>query len=122
MKWWPHRVHAFLLGVTEVNCALADNYFYENDDNGQLQFRKEMAKELIYNRYLEQEDSRNGPATRRRAMAAHRLENLPRNFFFVGLKWWNRSSHIRNTNAFRAKKRLELIVFALRVSTEAMNA
>ena len=41
---------------------------------------------------------------------------------FVGLKWWNRSSHIRNTNAFLVKKRSELIVFALQVSTDAMNA
>ena len=42
--------------------------------------------------------------------------------YFVGLKWWNRSSHIRNTNAFLVKKRSGLIVFALQVSTDAMNA
>ena len=42
--------------------------------------------------------------------------------YFVGLKWWNRSSHIRNTNAFLVKKRLGLIVFALQVSTDAMSA
>ena len=83
-KWWPHRVHAFLLGVTEVNCALADDYFYGNDDKSQLQVRKEMAKELIHNRYLEQEESRNGRTTRRRAVAAHCLENLPRKKKFCG--------------------------------------
>ena len=42
--------------------------------------------------------------------------------FFVGLKLWNQWSRIRNTNVFRAKKRLELIVFALQVSTDAMSA
>ena len=42
--------------------------------------------------------------------------------YFVGLKWWNRSSHIRNTNAVLVKKRSGLIVFALQVSTDAMSA
>ena len=26
--------------------------------------------------------------------------------YFVGLKWWNWSSHIRNTNAFLVKKKI----------------
>ena len=120
-KWWPRWVHAFLLGVTEVNCTLADNYLYGNDDNGQLQFRKEMAKELIHNRYLEQEESRNDPNTRRRTGAAHRLENLPRK------KLWDWNCGIGDLVSatqmcFVPKKRLELIVIALWLSTDAMNA
>ena len=50
--WWPNRVFAFLLVVMEVNCMLVAKFFFGSTTTEMLQFRKELAKALIYNSYL----------------------------------------------------------------------
>ena len=56
MKWWPNRVFAFLLSITEVNCFLAEYYFTNHTSDSMMSFRKSIAFELIENKYLEQEE------------------------------------------------------------------
>jgi hypothetical protein len=55
-KWWPNRVFAFLLAITEVNCRLAMISFYSAETTSTLEFRKSFAQALIQNSYLEEEE------------------------------------------------------------------
>ena len=55
-KRWENRVFAFLLAVTEINCLLAKKYFDKDEEISTLAFRKLLAKELINNKYISNED------------------------------------------------------------------
>ena len=48
-RTWSDRVFSFLFAITEVNCMLAAKYFCNRKVESMLLFRKELAKELIYN-------------------------------------------------------------------------
>ena len=50
---WSSRVFAFILGVSEVNATLAEAYSTDTPHSIMLGFRKQLAKELIYNTYEE---------------------------------------------------------------------
>lgn len=69
--WWPNRVFAFLLAITEVNVMLAAVHFTEMYDTqpSMLDFRKKFAKELINNQYWRDEEhrTRSSPRKRRRS-------------------------------------------------------
>jgi hypothetical protein len=54
-KIWEYRVFVFLVAVTEVNVMLATKYFYGNYISSQLAFQKKFSKELIFNKYVQQE-------------------------------------------------------------------
>ena len=70
-----------------MNCALANKYFYGDDDDGQLLFRKKLAHELIFNSYLEEETKSKRQSTRTRlATDFHRLESLPKGKNFPELQ------------------------------------
>jgi hypothetical protein len=47
--YWPNRVFAFILGVTGVNTQRAYEYFGLHDKQSNLEFRRELATEMIYN-------------------------------------------------------------------------
>ena len=55
-KWWPNRVFAFLLAVTEVNVNLAMTYFLGQEVTGQIAFRSKLAHTLIHNRHYNDEE------------------------------------------------------------------
>jgi hypothetical protein len=57
-KIWANRVFAFLLAITEVNCMLGFQYFYKEKCDGMLAFWKMLAKELINNTNLQEEESK----------------------------------------------------------------
>jgi hypothetical protein len=46
---WPNRVFAFVLGVTGVNRQQAYEHFGGHAKQGNLEFRRELAWEMIYN-------------------------------------------------------------------------
>ena len=50
-KWWPNRVFAFILSVTEVNAMLAYKHFCKEEVDGMLGFRKLFAEVLVCNPY-----------------------------------------------------------------------
>ena len=54
-KQWPNCVFAFLLSITEVNCFLAESYFTSRKTESMMDFRKDLAHQLIENKYLVQE-------------------------------------------------------------------
>ena len=58
MKWWPNRVFAFLLAVTEVNMSLGMVEFCGNDPTSQIEFRKKLADALINIKYFNEENDK----------------------------------------------------------------
>ena len=86
-KRWANRVFAFLLSITEVNCFFAESHFMDRKSGSMLEFRKQLAYELIENDYLEKEEA----AMRRRSTRiqegiGHGLLSLPPFKKFVGTK------------------------------------
>ena len=57
-KYWPNRVFSFLLSITEVNVNLAATYFSDQEPTGQINFRKKLAKTLIFNTHYNEDDDK----------------------------------------------------------------
>ena len=55
-KRWANRVFAFLLSITEVNWFLVESHFMDQKSGSMMEFRKQLAYELIENDYLEKEE------------------------------------------------------------------
>jgi Transposase IS4 len=83
-KSWENRVFAFLVAVTEVNIMLATKYFYGNDISSQLAFRKQFSKELIFNKYIQQEVVSGLRRSKRKSIICeHELLTIPRGKKFL---------------------------------------
>ena len=79
-KHWPHRPFSFLLAVTEVNVNLAEAFFSrKKDPRPQLQFRKLLAKDLIFNEHYQRHQNKIELRRSKRmaAVASHTLVSLP---------------------------------------------
>ncbi|KAL7571289.1 hypothetical protein ACA910_008942 [Epithemia clementina (nom. ined.)] len=86
-KWWPNRVFAFLLAVTEINVSLAATFFFGQLQLGQIAFRKKLARALIFNEYFDDESDISPDAKRRRTRdRGHNLSTLPRGRKFSGVR------------------------------------
>lgn len=84
---WPNRVFAFILGVSEVNAMLAEAYFSDTPQPSMLDFRKQLAKELIHNSYDVKDDGKSIRKSRRKIEAhSHELLSLPKKTKFDGVK------------------------------------
>ena len=83
-SWWPNRVFAFLLAVTEVNVHLAEGYFYNKTNQSMLDFRKDLAKALINNDYFRPQESVEN--RRRELRNSHELMTLSRFRKFSGTR------------------------------------
>ena len=73
---WPCRPFQFLLAVTEQNVRLAQQNIYDQKAKSQQHFRKEFAKELLYNPYcVAKKDS---PRKKRRKinLDAHKIVSI----------------------------------------------
>ena len=80
-KWWPLRVFAFLLAVTEVNAKLAYDFFTLDgkDKLPMLSFRKQLSKALIFNEHIEREHLNEAQRWTSPRNRAHQLEKAPNN-------------------------------------------
>ena len=88
-KYWPHRPFSFILSISEVNTNLADAFFIRNAaPRPQLEFRKLLAKDLINNEYLAQEQSKLELRRSKRmsTVNSHSLVSLPPAKKFRGAK------------------------------------
>ena len=82
-KRWSNRVFAFLLSITEVNCFLAESYFTSRKTESMMDFRKDLAHQLIENKYLVQEiRSDHHRSVRIQQGIGHGLLSLPPFNFF----------------------------------------
>ena len=84
-KFWPNRVFAFLLAITEVNVKLAAAHFYGETFASMIKFRQQFAKELLDNNYLETETiNRLHRSPRNEGVLEHFLMRLPKRTKFEG--------------------------------------
>ena len=88
-KYWPHCPFSFLLAISEVNTNLAEAFFTRNSTpRPQLEFRKLLAKDLINNEYLIQEQNKLElrRSKRQATITAHALVSLPPSKKIKGMK------------------------------------
>lgn len=86
---WPNRVFAYLLATSEVNANLGESEFGDSEaPRPQLEFRRLLAKDLITNKYVWEEDSPSGKrkSCRLAVQLGHDLVKLPPWKKFSGTK------------------------------------
>jgi hypothetical protein len=97
-KWWPNRVFAFILSVTEVNAMLAYKQFCKEEVDGMLGFRKLLAEALVCNPYYKEEVESPRRSSRLTKNAEHRVFRLPKGKKFFGTEVVDAdSSHPQST-------------------------
>ena len=121
MEYWPNHVFAFLLAVTEVNVNLAAQYFGGMKQIGQIEFRKLLAKTLIFNSYYDDETDNTPEKSGNSVILAIVSSHSPREFL-----WRRKSSqqtaNICNTSATHAAKGYVPIACVLQGSIGVQNA
>ena len=85
-KYWANCVFSFLLGVTAVNVNLATTYFCGQNQKGQIQFQKLLAKTLIFNTYYDEEQDKTPDKKRKQQDFGHCLIMLPKGEKFSGTR------------------------------------
>ena len=81
-KYWPNHVFSFLLAVTEVNVNLAAQYFGGMKQVGQIEFRKLLAKTLIFNSYYDDKTDNTPEKKRKKRDSGHCLITLSKGKMF----------------------------------------
>ena len=81
-KYWPNHVFSFLLAVTKVNVNLAAQYFGGMKQVGQIEFRKLLAKTLIFNSYYDDTTDNTPEKKWKQHDSGHCLIMLPKGNFF----------------------------------------
>ena len=120
-KYWPNRVFSFLLGVTEVNVNLATTYFCGQNQKGQIEFRKLLAKTLIFNTYYDEEQDKTPDKKRKQRDFGHCLITLPKGKNFQEQELSQENVSICNTNALHAPNECGHTVSAPQVSIGVQN-
>ena len=121
MKWWPNRVFAFLLALTEVNVSLGMVEFCGNDPTSQIEFRKKLADVLINNKYFNEEDGKT-PVKRQRNNEHQFIPTACSQRKKIMMdKWSKQRVHIPSTSALPANAAPMAIASALQGSIAAMN-
>ena len=105
-KYWPNRVFSFLLSVTEVNVNLAATYFSDREPTGQINFRKKLAKTLIFNMHYNEDDDKTPEKKRKQREYGHCLITLPKNKKFSGTRIVAANSEYPQHKCNTCKKRV----------------
>ena len=82
MKYWPNQVFSFLLSITKVNINLAATYFGGQELMGQINFRKKLAKTLIFNTHYNEDDEKTPEKKQKQQEYGHCLITLPKSKTF----------------------------------------
>ena len=93
---------SFLLGVTEVNVNLATTYFCRQNQKGQIQFQKLLAKTLIFNTYYDEEQDKTPDKKRKQWDFGHCLIMLTKGKKFQAQESSQENVSIHNTNVLHA--------------------
>ena len=83
-SWWPNRVFAFLLAVTEINTMLVMEMLRGVKHPPTLEFRRRLSRELIYNPYIDQDEGDLRKSKRSLGEVTHTLLSIPRKKKFRG--------------------------------------
>ena len=93
---WEYRVFTFILAIVEVNAFLAFRHFIwkPNVKTGpkkaltMLQFRRQLAKQMLFNDFIEEEDGEKKPRAKRHKSFLHDYQLAPPHATrFEGGKW-----------------------------------
>ena len=121
-KWWPNRVFATLLAVTEINVSLGMVEFCDNAPTSQIEFRKKLADVLINNEYFNEEDDTTPvKKAKKQRTSVHSYCTLPKGKNFKKDKWSKRRAHIPSTSALPAHAAPVSIASALQGYIAATN-
>ena len=121
-KWWPNRVFAFLLAVTEVNVSLGMVEFCDNAPTSQIEFRKKLADVLINNEYFNEEDNTTPvKKANKQRTSVHSYCMLPKGKNFKKDEWSKRRAHIPSTSALPAHAAPMAIASAIQGYITATN-
>ena len=103
-KYWPNLVFSFLPSVTKVNVNLAATYFSGQEPTGQINFRKKLAKTLIFNTHYNEDNDKTPDKKRKQQEYGHVSSRYPRAKTFPEHESLQQTVNIRSTNAIHAKK------------------
>ena len=87
-----------------MNVNLAATYFSDQEPTGQINFRKKLAKTLIFNTHYNEDDDKTPDKKRKQREYGHSLITLPKNKIFLEYELSQQTANIRSTNAIHAKK------------------
>ena len=121
MKYWPNQVFGFLLSIIEVNVNLAATYFSGQQQMGQIDFHKKLAKTLIFNTHYNEDDDKTLEKKQKQWDSSHCLIMLPNCKKFLAHESSQQTVNIHSTNAAHAKKGYVPIVYAPQESTSVQN-
>ena len=89
-KDWENRPFAFLLGLSAANCQYAWHWFGGHEEETVLQFRKQMAHDLIFNDWVPSNTTIRSSARKRQRVVpittVCQLETIPKYMKFEGIK------------------------------------
>jgi hypothetical protein len=106
-KRWANRIFAYLLATTEVNCNHGESAFGETEETRpQLEFRRLLAKDLIYNHYVASQDVSPRASKRLRDILGHELLHIPRKKKFSGARLVPSKSNYAFNFCFCREKRV----------------
>ena len=85
MKWWPNRVFAFIIAITEVNTNLAHGWFCGPEGTKKalpsIEFRKKLAFEMMNNELDDDGHVGESPSVKRSRkrseIVGHAFESIP---------------------------------------------
>ena len=122
-KWWPNRVFALLVAVTEVNVSLGMVEFCDHAQTSQIEFRKKLAEALIYNEHYNDIQDKT-PEKRLRNNEHHLIATAhsPEEKNSTMDEWSTRRVTILSTSALPALVAPVAIASVPQGSTDVMNA
>jgi hypothetical protein len=86
-KRWANRIFSYLIATTEVNCNNGESAFGETEGTRpQLEFRRLLAKDLIYNHHVVLDDVSPRASKRLREQLGHELLHIPCGKKFSGTR------------------------------------
>ena len=103
---WSNRVFAFLLAITEVNIKHAYEYFCRNKRLSMINFRKELARTLINNSILRNDDQNRSIYTLRERSIDHKLVAIGEYKRWNGAKWVNGSTRWPQRKCISCQRRV----------------
>ena len=104
-----------------MNVNLEATYFGGQEPTGQINFRKKLAKTLIFNTHYNEDDNKTPDKKRKQREYGHCLITLPRAKNFPEHESSQQTVNIRSTNAIHAKKGYVPIAYAPQESTGVQN-
>lgn len=122
-KRWANRIFSYLIATTEVNCNNGESAFGETEGTRpQLEFRRLLAKDLIYNHHVVLDDVSPRASKRLREQLGHELLHIPRAKKIQARDWWIQCLIMHSISAHAGENEFAHTVNALQEHSCASTA